>query len=309
VIGAASIPLALEAIAKAITYGAVLLAVGASAVRWLMLRRTGAPLHLAEGLHRQLLTTAGTAAGVLVGSLLLRAWTHTAAVFGVAGAFSWSNLQLIALHSRWGSGWRVQIASALCLAIAARWAQAAPRAGWTAIAGVSVMSCYALPLVGHGAGSTWRVLMHGSHVLGGGAWLGTLAVLFILANRSVDVDPTRARRHVFESWLRSFAPIAFAGAALLTSTGVLAAWTYLVPVSSLSATPYGRTLSAKVIIVAAAAVCGLINWRRLHPSSIDPLDRLRDRDARRASIVISLELAFATLIVIVTAFLTELPHP
>jgi putative copper export protein len=306
--GAASVQLALEGTAKAVTYAAVLVATGTSVVRWSMLRRLDASSYLGDPLERRLLTIAAMAAVVLVASLVTRAWTHTVSVFGLSDAWSWQNLRLIVVRSRWGSGWRVQLGLALGLVAATQWARRDRHTGWMAIAAVCTGVCYSLPLVGHAAGSGWRLLLHGSHILAAGAWLGTLTVLLILGRWKVEAGQMAERDAVIASWLGGFASTAVAGAATLTVAGAIAAWLYLGSIAALWSTVYGRTLGAKLLLFVGAAGCGYVNWRGLHRRS-----RVRREgvaaDARDRAPAIGLEVTLAALVILITAVLTELEHP
>ena len=113
----------LEISAKAIVYAAALAALGAAAVRRLLLPRVKAQVApdvlLASGdrADRVMLR----AAALLVVGVLLRAWAHTVAAFGMADAWSWDNLTLIAFESRWGGGWQVQMAAAVLLVAVSLW--------------------------------------------------------------------------------------------------------------------------------------------------------------------------------------------
>jgi putative copper resistance protein D len=309
VVDVASIPMVLEATAKAITYAAVLIAIGTSVVRWLMLRQLDRSTHLSDVLHHRVLTIAATAALLLVASLALRAWTHMVSVFGLSEASSWRNLQLIVVQSRWGSGWRVQGAAALGLVAATRWARRDRRAGWLAITAASIGVSYSLPLIGHAAGSDWRILLHGSHLLGASAWLGTLAVLLIVRLWNSEKDQTPGREAVMGSWLRGFAPAALVGATTLTLTGAIAAWLYLGSMSSLWSTWYGRLLSLKLALFAGVAGCGYANWRWLHARSTGGPDADVAANARHTAPLVGLEVVLAAVVIVITAVLTELEHP
>ena len=67
-------------------------------------------------------------------------------------------------------------------------------------------------------------------------------------------------------------------------------------------TTYGRLLLLKLILVGAAAMCGFLNWRRLRA--------LAQNDAGAAHpVLVTVEIALAVTIVLVTAVLTETEHP
>ncbi|MEQ1912844.1 MAG: hypothetical protein ABMA15_28775, partial [Vicinamibacterales bacterium] len=173
----------LEISAKAIVYAAALVAVGAAVVRRLLLPRVTAQVApdvlLASGDRADRVMR--LAAGCLILGVLLRAWAHTVSAFGMADAWSWDNLTLVAVESRWGGGWQVQmVAAVLLFAVSVRTPRRSsperstkrPKAALVVVA-LAVL-CLAVPQTGHAAEHWLRVLLHAVHLLGGGAWLGAL---------------------------------------------------------------------------------------------------------------------------------------
>lgn len=293
--------LALEAAPKALAYAAVILAVGACSAR-LLARRALAGAALAPGTstdealattERALSRLSSRAALALVAALLLRALAHTVVSFGVADAFHWDSLEVIAWESRWGSSWQRQVAGALVLSAITWPAGTSPRVGWTFAGAGAAAMCYLMPLLGHAAGEPSRVLLHGTHILGGGIWLGTLTASVLATRRDA---PSRA------AVLRAFSPVAFTGSAAIGATGLLAAWWYLGGPVNLVSTTYGRLLLLKLVLVTDAATLGFLNWRSLRGTGAGPA-----RAERRALVVA--EVAVAVAIVVVTAVLTEVEHP
>ena len=268
---------ALEAAPKALVYASVMLCVGAAVGRGLLRFRVAPRLtreqaaRLADAFRR----LAVTAALMLVAALALRAWAHTAAAFGVSESLSYQNLQIITVESQWGAGWQLQMAAAVAMtAISlsiARW----PSGGWLAATGGAVALCYLLPLLGHAAGEPAAMLLHGSHILGAGTWIGTLTAMSI-ASRGPDPAPPASpflmppcRREM----LGQFSPVAFTGSALLLLTGATAAWWYLGELSNLWTTSYGRLLAFKLFLAAGAAGCGFVNWQALSRPVPRPIRR------------------------------------
>lgn len=287
-----------EMLAKAAVYAGVLALVGACGVRWFLVPRLAAAGESADaaGLTRSAATVLLAASAVTLAALFVRAWTHTIAAFGVADALVWDNVRLIAIESRWGQGWSWQALAGgamllLSLAVRAGWAGAWPLAS-VAAAGL----CATLPLVGHAAGDGARMAVHTVHLLGGGLWLGSLAVLFTdLARRGRGSRP-------FEL----FSPLALTGAAVVALSGLLAASLYVGPPGHLVTTAYGRTLSVKIALVAGVGTAGYVNWRRLqraHGVGAGP--------ATHATLgrTVRIELACAAAVILITGVLTELAHP
>ncbi len=296
----------LEVASKAALYIALLPAIGVCAVRSLLLPRLGVRSGEVGALLKRLGTT--TAALVLI-SLAVRLFTHATAIFGFADAFVINQIRIVALESRWGGGWRVQMLAASALLATSVLIRARPGTSSLLPALAAVVLCYSVPLVGHAAGSVSRVLLHGSHVLAAGSWLGTLTVLLFLAIRlggrsgSDPVDDGAALRLKL---LQGFSPLALSGAAVLLLTGAVSSWLYVGSLSNLRTSSYGWLLVLKIAFVAGVAVCGYVNWRRLSrqngelvltgsPGSMTP--------------TIVLEVLLAGVVTLVTATLTEVAHP
>jgi copper transport protein len=285
---------AVEASPKVAVYLALLFATGVCAARWLIrtlrARRPPDGLHSIERVLGSLLLVAAVA---LVAAHVARAWAHTVAAFGLSEALVWEPLRLMAWESQWGSAWRVQTLCSLALVVASVLARRGSASGWFVATALTIACCYTLPLVGHAEGEPARIVLHGSHVLGAGVWLGALAALRFGHRGTPSLEHTLAH----------FAPLALTGALTIGSTGALAAFVYVGAPSQLWTQSYGRTLLLKVATVVGVALCGLANWRRYRAS-----DAGRDRRPR-SSRTVTVELWLAVLVIALTAVLTELPHP
>ena len=299
--------LALEAAPKALVYAAVLLAVGTCAARVLLRRAAGAngsPDVLA-GVDRACSQLATLAALVLVAAFFLRAWGHTAASFGVVEAFNGANLRLIAWESEWGSGWQRQMAGALAFGVFAGSTTSWGEAGWSFVDLGAVALCYLIPFTGHAAGELGPVLLHGTHVLAAGLWVGTLTAAMVATRirSSADVgtasDPLLSLR---AQMLSHFSPIALMGAGVALGSGLTALWWYLGSVGNLLSTTYGWVVLLKLVFVGDVATFGFLNWKALHRPTNPEALRLR------ATLLVG-EIAMAAAVVAVTAVLTEIAHP
>jgi copper transport protein len=284
--------LAPEAATKAILYAALLPTVGASAAFLFVAApafagssepRAAAGKRLEDSIRRIGLI----ASACVIIALLLRVWAQSDATFGLADSFLPDSFHTI-LTSRWGLRWHRQLLAAVLCAIAYACAGGGRRVAWVAAAATAIGLCVSLTLTGHAAADPWRMTIHATHLVGGGVWLGSLATL-AMASTSLDADARVALFH-------AFSPVALAGAGLAGAAGVTAGWTYLSAIDQLWLTPYGRTLSIKVLLAACVALCGLANWRRA------------DAGAGQGRLV-TIELLFAAAVVVATAVLTELEHP
>lgn len=284
-----------EAATKAILYAALLPTVGASAaflfvIARLKPRATDHPPRAtnsrATELEPSIRRVGLTAALCVIVALALRLWAQAGAVFGLANSFSFESLHTV-LISRWGLRWHWQLLAAVACAIAYACAGGGRRVAWILAAASALALCVALPLTGHAAADPWRMTVHATHLAGGSLWLGTLMTLAIVAP-SIDADSRVALFH-------AFSPLAVAGAGIAAVAGAIAAILYVGAFENLWLTPYGRALIVKLAFVAGAVSCGYVNWRRVRSGQAPT----------RATV----ELIFATAIIIVTAVLTELEHP
>lgn len=286
-------PESVEIVAKFVAYLAVILSLGCVGASWLTSRRA---VPVRADLEASLAVRLAMAAAVLVAATLVRAWAHTASAFGVAEAWVWENLRLIAFESRWGEGWRLQALSALALAAAAvvtrnvrdrsaRQASFVP-AVWTLAA---LGSACAVPQTGHAAAEPFRWLLHGAHVVAAGLWAGTLLIVVTLRGND---------RRMVPHLLRAFDTLATPAVALVAASGLWASALYVGGWANLLSTEYGRLLLAKGSVVAVMALLGAVNWLRLRRDSVAELP-----------VTVYLEAVLAVGVVVLTAWLTETAHP
>ena len=281
--------LAPEAAAKAVVYAAVLLAIGASATRWLVAPRALAGED-ARRLEPALAALAGYSAAAMLAAQSVRAVTHTAAAFGWRDALAWDQLSVIAFQSRWGGGWRLQVGAAAFLLVATSVVHLHRSTGWVLSATGAVTCAASMPLLGHAASNPLGPVLHTAHVLGAGLWLGTLGCVLLI------------RREAAGELLRHFAPIALTGASIAAAAGAISAVQYLGSPANLWATAYGRALGVKLAIVAAVLCCGYLNWRRWSASPTEPT-------AEGSVRLPILEALLGVAIVLATSVLTELAQP
>ncbi len=136
-----------------------------------------------------------------------------------------------------------------------------------------------------------------SHALAGGTWLGSLALILLEGARSDKEGVLLAAQ------LRAFSPMAILAVGSLLSMGVILSVYHLNSPSDLWSEPYGRILSAKVILVGVTLFLGFLNWRRGLPALGTRAGRVAIR--RRAG----WEVAAAGTVITLTAVLTGTPSP
>jgi putative copper export protein len=277
----------LEAAPKAVVYAALLLAMGACAVKWLVVGRADLASDQREACERRLGRVLLAANGAAVFALLFRLLAHTFAAFGAADWLSAESLRVIALESQWGGGWRLQV---ICAGVALSAALLIPGhryIGWPTATVAAIACCVSTPLLGHAAGSGTRLAFHALHLIGAGVWVGALACIVVVGPRA--------------ALLKKFTPVAIGGSSLIGLAGLVMAVEYVVQVSNLWSTPYGRTLMLKLALFAGVAICGYLNWRKWGGGAGVKATDAGDRTARIESLL-------ALAVVLVTALLTELEH-
>ncbi len=172
--------------------------------------------------------------------------------------------------------------------------------GWP-IAGASVVAFALRNLLG----GRLAGMVNPLHVAGGSLWLGTLFVLVVcgLGQMLRAPLPTTEREQAIAEMVHRFSIVGLTGAALLGTTGLITSWTHLNPLSALWTTPYGYALITKLCFVAVVLGLGAWNWRRVGPSLGTEGGGVM---IRRSA---STELAFAALVLLITAILVSLPSP
>jgi putative copper export protein/methionine-rich copper-binding protein CopC len=300
-------------------YLGLLLAIGAVALRHIVLRvaRDGRDLgagvepfgepSFGEATLRAAARAGALAAGLLAATTLARLYAQSRAMHGAAAAFDAGLLSSMLGRTAWGWGWLLEAAALLGAAAGFALAQRAPRtpAYWRTAA-VAVLALALVPaLSGHAmAAPRFRTLTVAGdtvHVLAAGAWLGTLALLALVAIPESMRTPVPRRAEALALLVRAFTPIALGCAALLALTGALAAWVHLGGVAELWTSRYGRTLLVKLALVALVMLAGGYNWRRAAPAlgGEGGVERLR-RSAR-------VELLLGALVLLLTAVLVATP--
>jgi copper transport protein len=210
----------------------------------------------------------------------------------------------VAGHTHWGHVWIAHVALALLAAVAFAVARRGQPIGWAAAGVFALALCVTPALGGHAADSerlpALLVVADALHVIGGGLWLGTLAVL-------TAVGLTGQRMNVDEvvDTVRTFSPVALGCAAIVAVSGGVAAWVHLGVLSALWTTLYGRTLLVKLAVVGLVLAAGAYNWKRVTPRLVAHDPEGRTVFAR----AVAGELTLGVLVFLVTAILVATPLP
>ena len=240
---------------------------------------------------------------VLVVGHLIRGYGQVTSFLDPQEYFSLEAARTILLDTTWGHGWIAQfIAASLCIPLAL-FAARRPASGLALLATGVLAVVVTAPLTGHAVEHPWGIMvgvgLHALHILGGGVWMGTLFCM-------VWCGLMLARKHDAKAvarMVRSFSPVALAGAGTAVAAGLLLAISYVGSFEDLWETEYGLVLMLKSGLLAFAMVLGGWNWKTVTPLLGSHSATLTLRWSA------SLELLFAFLMLAVTAVLVALPAP
>ncbi|HEX2165907.1 MAG TPA: CopD family protein [Longimicrobiales bacterium] len=296
-----------DAIARGLHFVALLLLLGSVTFRAVLMPRLGLSESANVTLQRRVWRTITVGALLLAASAVLRLWFQSIALHGAERAWNTELLSIMLTDTSWGRAWLLQSVLFALLGMAIVWARPGRDRAGLVVAVIAVLGLSAIPaLSGHAAGATGLgrliILNDAVHVAAAGAWLGTLAVLILVAIpvlRRAEPDGDARAADAIDT----FSPIALAGGAVVVVSGVVNSVMHLSAVPQLWTTTYGRVLLAKLLFVALVAIAGFVNWRQVRP-------RLREiGGVQRLRITAGAELAFALLVLTATAILTGQPRP
>jgi putative copper export protein len=216
----------------------------------------------------------------------------------------WEDISLL-LSMTWGKVWIAQGAVLPALALAFWRARAkhgtsgsALSGAWKIAAVLALLLTATLAMSSHAMGvATARPLLvtaDALHSLAAGIWIGSLGLILATGHSS---------RSLFAAQIRSFSPMALVSVSTLVAMGVILSWTHVGTVANLWATPYGRTLSAKVGVAGLVFGLGFVNWRKGVPVADSPEGEAALR--RRAAS----EVALAGGVLLLTALLVHTTKP
>ena len=291
------------ALTRGLAYGATLTLVGL-AVAPAVLARAGLHSRLDLSIRQRGIGLGLAAAAVLLVATVGRLWYQARSFLEPGEELTRELVALVLESGSWGTGWKLVAALALLLLLT--WAVP----GLRRLGGIHRLLVLGLvaatPFAGHGAsaeGAPWRgIALHAAHLLGTGAWLGTLLVLSVAAFPVILVEAGEAREAELARLVRAFSPIALTGAGLAAATGAVLAWDLVGSPGALLASSYGRWLLAKLALIGVVAGIGFRNWRVLTP-------RLGGGAAVPLARSARLELGFGALILLATAVLVALEAP
>jgi copper transport protein len=182
-----------------------------------------------------------------------------------------------------------------------------PRARAGGAVAIGALSAGALGLVaaqGHASQAPLAALQVGFDAVHLGAaaiWLGGLACLAVVLRAAPRALPGDAGAALAAAVLRRFSRVALGAVAVIAATGLARALGELDAPAQLWATPYGRSLLAKTLLLAPVAVLALRNRRAI--AALARGGRPTAAALRRVWRDVRAELAFGTTIVLVASVL------
>jgi putative copper export protein len=274
----------------------VLVATGAAAFRFLVVRRLDAAEREVAGTHAARLARA--AALVAVIASLLRAPIQLLEISDPLSPLM-PQARALVLHTWWGKVWLAQLVLAASAAFFYKRAQAGTN--WALAGASSILLAMTFPMSGHAFGSeTWTalaVLADAVHVLAASTWLGAMFVL------AAALAQGQGGARTAGALVAAFSPMALVAAGCALASGLVSAWLHFRMFSDLWTTPYGSWLFRKLIGVALMAACGAYNWKKAGPRLI------RDGEEGPIRRSIRLELVLGALVLLATAALVATPLP
>jgi copper transport protein len=222
---------------------------------------------------------------------------------GTAGA----GLTRLLGATTWGNAWLVHVVGILVAAVGFVRARRGQSRAWALTAAGALVLTSGLALTGHAVTvpryAAAAVAGHAVHAIAAAGWLGSLLVIAAVALPLSFRLQRDDRWTVVADIATVFSPAALAFAGTTVAAGVFIAWLQVPSFAALLTSEYGRVLLVKLVLVGVTVLIGAYNWRRVRPS----LGALPG--ARRLRRSATIELAFAALVLAVTAVLVATPMP
>lgn len=291
-----------NSLARAISFAGILLVVGVVVFNLLVLARCNRiGSELVWRMEARAATVGLAAAIFVIGAAFARIFLESRMMSGMPGMES-MGMSAMVLHTLWGFGMQLQIASAFLAAIAFSIAIPRVRFAWLIASLAAAALALAPAFAGHAAASARfqpvMIFTDFLHVVGAASWLGNLACVMLIGVPIILRAASDDRWQRVSGLVNTFSPIALASATVVVASGILAAAVHLQGFAALWSTTYGRVLLMKVAVVLLTLALGAYNFRRVQPQLVSEKGTAR---LRRSA---TLELTAATLIVLITGFLT-----
>jgi copper resistance protein D len=149
-----------------------------------------------------------------------------------------------------------------------------------------------------------HMLADALHLIGAGAWLGGLVVLFYLIAKSLHPSSTDSRRFEACNAAHRFSAMGYLAVVTIVGSGLVNSWFLVSPLTNLIETEYGRLLLVKVALFAVMVGLAGVNRFFILPALTQPAAAACSAiSLRRLRLQILLEQCFGLAIIMVVAFL------
>jgi copper transport protein len=293
-------------LARWINFVGLVLMIGAIAFRFAVLQRAQKALavDVVTNIDARTRDIALLAALVALTGNALRLWLQSGSLHGSERMWDPALLRALVFGTGWGKAWLAQMIAAIGYAIAVRIRTEEPTESWTPAAVFGLAAGATPAFTGHAAAveqmAAVPIFNDAIHLMAASSWLGTLAIL-LFAGLPAIVRTSAQPFTDAAALVRVFSPLALFAAAVAVATGTMSAFVHIKAIPELWTTPYGKTLSIKLLIVMLTATTGAYNWRVVSPRLGSESATLHIRRSAFAEIII------AATILAVTAVLVALP--
>ncbi len=287
--------------ARAIALAAIVVMTGAVTFRWFVIRRwpgsTEAPLAEWSAFIGRI-GACGAASVLLVAPVRLYAQARNLVMAGDPVLPMMANVT----HTMWGRGWMLQIAASLTMLVGLLFVRGKSATGWWTGLVAAVAVTLSPALMGHAIAAerllALSVIADWVHVVMAGAWIGSLAMLALLA-RSASASSSGAP---VATLIELFHPVALICSVVLIATGVISLFLRIEHLADLLHSAYGAVLAIKLTLTVGVGAIGLHHARR-------GARLVRLGDTRGVARSLAAEAILAAMVIAATAVLVATAPP
>src|SRR5258705_1601246 len=226
-----------DSLARAFSFVGLLVLIGATVFRTLVLRGARAIDAAVRAQMEQRAATLGLAASLLlILSAIARVFLMSETMSAMPEMHAMSATEM-AMHTRWGFAMQLELGAALVALASFALAVRRVRGAWFIATLAAILLAATPALAGHAAASprftSLLIATDFLHVLGGGSWLGSLLAVMVVGVPLCLTRDGAERWSSIASLVNSFSPIGLASAALVVAGVVIAWWVHLETLSAL----------------------------------------------------------------------------
>lgn len=235
-------------------YAGLTLAVGAVTLRYFVLTRSGLALSERTPALRDAAKYGMAGAAAVLVAAPLRALVQLLAL-RMPGD-EWSVLLRAVAGTALGRTLMLQAVWAAAMIGTLAVARLGAQRGWSGAFITTLISAGIVSMTGHAATAEHPLIAQGSvvlHLLGAGAWIGTLFQLWRMARKASESTLTAI--------LKAFHGVALTGAAMVAVSGAVQVWSIVERPAQLWSTLWGALLLAKLAALGGVLFLGYRHWK------------------------------------------------